>query len=413
MNVHSRSIADRDGLLHPHMRLLGRDLPAFHLCAVAGLVAGLALVTALALRLGLAPLVEAGLAAIAVALFLVYAMMHKMITGQESLVHYRALLMVIAGVASAAWFAGLPVLRFMDITILGVGTFAAFGRVGCLMVGCCHGRPGRHGIRYREEHARSGFPRSFVGVPLLPVQAVEAVALAAIVAGGCTILLGGARPGSALVWYFVAYGTLRFCLEFLRGDADRPYMLGFSEAQWTAVLVVAALCVAGYCGAVPVLPWHSGMLGALAAAMIAVAAGRGMDNDECFQLLHPVHVSELARIVAMRRAEPRIEGDESDSAASARPIVTSRGVSVTGGLIGTARGTSYYFALSRRGHRFGLQGAQRLAELMVLLCNGRTWELVRGRWGVVHLLIDVQPGGSGGHESATKKETSYPSLAGE
>src|SRR5207253_2733687 len=118
--------------------------------------------------------------------------------------------------------------------------FLAFGRVGCTMVGCCHGRPGRIGLCYREEHADEGFPRYLVGVRLVPVQALESLGVAAIVGVGVALVVAGSTSGTALAWYAAAYAVLRFFLEFLRGDAGRRYSWGFSEAQWTSLGVAIA-----------------------------------------------------------------------------------------------------------------------------------------------------------------------------
>src|SRR6266566_1439622 len=47
-----------------------------------------------------------------------------------------------------------------------------------------------------------------------------------------------------LTFYIIVYGCGRFCLEFFRGDATRPYLYGFSEAQWTSLLLAMAALLA-------------------------------------------------------------------------------------------------------------------------------------------------------------------------
>ena len=42
-----------------------------------------------------------------------------------------------------------PVLSYLDVTVLSLGLFLAWGRLGCLMAGCCHGRPQNWGVRYK------------------------------------------------------------------------------------------------------------------------------------------------------------------------------------------------------------------------------------------------------------------------
>src|SRR5262249_38293875 len=145
---------------------------------------------------------------------------------------------------------GQPALPYLDITILGVGAFLVFGRIGCFMVGCCHGRPYRWGVRYRDKHASAGFPRYLVGVPLFPIQLVESAIVLGVVCVGIAIALQRATPGEALAWYVAAYGVARFSLEFLRGDAERPYYLGFSQPQWISLILIALLVFEEFRGAI-------------------------------------------------------------------------------------------------------------------------------------------------------------------
>ena len=96
--------------------------------------------------------------------------------------------------------------------------------------------------RYGDDHAQAGFPHYLVGVRLFPIQAVESVLAFSLVGCGLTLLMKEHQPGFVLLFYVIAYGCGRFCLEFFRGDATRPYFCGFSEAQWTSlVLAMAAL----------------------------------------------------------------------------------------------------------------------------------------------------------------------------
>ncbi len=45
----------------------------------------------------------------------------------------------------------------------------AFGRIGCFFAGCCYGISWKHGFVY---HSTVGFTP--IGVPLLPIQLIEA-----------------------------------------------------------------------------------------------------------------------------------------------------------------------------------------------------------------------------------------------
>jgi hypothetical protein len=147
--------------------------------------------------LGLSPLVLVWLVLTAVLTFLALAMVTKIITGEENLIYYHHEIAVMVVAACLLNLLYQPVLPYLDITILGLGTFLAFGRVGCLMVGCCHGRPHGRGVCYRAEHAAAGFTPYLVGVRLFPIQAVESVwVFSIVVVGVCLsrVVISRARP---------------------------------------------------------------------------------------------------------------------------------------------------------------------------------------------------------------------------
>jgi phosphatidylglycerol:prolipoprotein diacylglycerol transferase len=104
----------------------------------------------------------------------------------------------------------LSFLRVADHLIPFAAIGHAIGRVGCFLNGCCYGRP-------TESWCGVVFPQQ--GTPVLPTQLFEAAGLAALYP-----LLrsaqrrSGTRPGDVLGVYLVAYGLLRFAIEFLRGD---------------------------------------------------------------------------------------------------------------------------------------------------------------------------------------------------
>src|SRR5262249_61119424 len=105
--------------------------------------------------------------------FLGIIMTTKPITGQERIIYYPHEIAVSLAAAGLLWLTSEPLLPYLDITILGIGAFLACGRIGCLMVGCCHGRPSGWGIRYTPDHAAAGFTDYYVGVVLFPIQLVE------------------------------------------------------------------------------------------------------------------------------------------------------------------------------------------------------------------------------------------------
>jgi hypothetical protein len=227
----------------PHAHVAGRKVCWFHVCGATGLAASVIVAVAGAERQGL-PIGPIGaLTVVGVAVFLALAMATKVIIGEERLTYYHHEVAILGSAAVFLHLTHHPVLAYLDVVAAGVGAFLVCGRVGCLLAGCCHGRPARWGVVYSSVHAEEGFPTSHVGVPLLPVQLIEAGLVTAIVFTALQVQADHAADGAALAVALVGYGAIRFSLEFMRGDV-RPTCSGLTEAQLTSA-VIAGLVVVG------------------------------------------------------------------------------------------------------------------------------------------------------------------------
>ena len=111
----------------------------------------------------------------------------------------------------------------------------AFGRVGCFMAGCCYGIPyeGPGHVVFRQ--ALGGAPN---GVPLFPVQLLECVLNLLLAAFLFVYQKRNPYSTGMIGWYGVFYGTARFGLEFLRGDAERGALFGISTSQWISLVLI-------------------------------------------------------------------------------------------------------------------------------------------------------------------------------
>lgn len=213
-------------------------LPSYLCCGTLGFLVALALLCLLFPR---QHALLAWIVPSAVFFFFAAVKLGRIVFHIERIVCYEVSLFVLAGVSSVLWLRGLPVLAGGDLLMLGIAVFLIFGRLGCLMVGCCHGRPARHGICYPPGHAQAGFPAYLVGTPLLPIQLLESIGVLFLSIWGAWHLLGPHAPGSVLAGILGGYGLLRFFLELGRGDALRPVWGELSEAQWTALILAWAL----------------------------------------------------------------------------------------------------------------------------------------------------------------------------
>ena len=136
----------------------------------------------------------------------------------------------------------LPLLETADFLIVGLPLGHAFGRIGCFLAGCCHGRPTAMpwGVVFTDPH--SLVAPELLGVHLHPTQLYESL---------CNFLLFFLlvklynRPhknGTILLAYITCYSLVRFVLEFFRGDFRGGYIWGLSPSQLislTAAIVAA------------------------------------------------------------------------------------------------------------------------------------------------------------------------------
>lgn len=227
-----------DRVNHLHIKIFNRFYPAYKVCGCAGYILGCLLGVLLAVHTGLSAWMLMLLCMSAAVTFYSLAMVTKIILGEERLVYYHHEVVILLMSAIMLLILNQPVLPYLDIVVLGLGVFLACGRVGCLMVGCCHGKPHQWGICYGHKHVEKGFTNYFQGIRLFPVQALEILWVLTVTGFGVMMLLKRYPPGEAFTFYVMAYGTGRFFFEFLRGDPERPYWLGFSEAQWTTIVLM-------------------------------------------------------------------------------------------------------------------------------------------------------------------------------
>lgn len=370
--------------------MLHESLSVFLACGCAGLALAVALAMTLTTHLHLSPWVMAALVLSALATFLALALITKVIVGVETLIYYHQEIAVMAVAAIVLRLSHQTVLPYLDLTVLGVGMFLACGRVGCLMVGCCHGRPSRWGVCYREEHAAEGFTPYFVGVRLFPVQLVEALCVFVVVTVGILLILSGSRPSEALALYVVAYGVVRFVLEFLRGDPPRRYLLGFSEAQWTSLVLTCAVVWAELSGAGSFHSWHAAAAALMATTMIVVAVRRRFDRTARHSLLHPRHVREVAEAVGALSvlAQENVPGSAGDASSSVYVARTSRDIQISASVIPDSDGWIHHYTLSKQKELMTEDVAANVAGLIRLLKHSvASFELVRGGEGVFHVLL--------------------------
>ena len=131
----------------------------------------------------------------------------------------------------------LSIVPFLDVyaTVLPLGH--AIGRVGCFFGGCCYGME-YDGVGHIIYHESVG--NTPLGVPLLPIQLIEAFCLLLLFLVLLILLLRGARLGIPTTCYALSSSVLRFILEFFRGDTERGRFGMLSTSQWVSLAVFLA-----------------------------------------------------------------------------------------------------------------------------------------------------------------------------
>lgn len=373
-----------DSLTRPTIKVLGKPRSAFQVCGYTGLVLAVALAMALVASRGLPLWVMLAVILSAVFTFFALAMLSKIVLGEERLVYYHHEIAVLCVAALLLWALGQPVLAYLDATLLGVGIFLACGRIGCFMVGCCHGRPHDWGVRYRHEHADAGFPDIYVGVRLFPTQVVESLWALAVVCGGSLIVLLGGPAGEALAWYVVTYDLERFYIEFMRGDLDRPNYRGFSQAQWLALVLTWLVVVAELFGLLPFRAWHVLVGGLIAATMLIIALRRRLPGGAEWQLLQPPHIWEVAQAVNT----PASRYTPGEGKVQVEVHATSLGIQISSGTIGHPDKRVRHYTVSHRYGKLPENSARALARLIRQIgCPRGTGSLVLGNNGTFHLVV--------------------------
>ena len=282
----------------------------------------------------------------------------KVVTGSERHTHYHYEIAVAVVTVFTLWSLGQPVLPYLDVMVIGKGVLLAIGRLGCFMSGCCHGRPCRMGVCY--SHVKSGFARHYVGVRLFPVQLIESLIVWFLTGLGGYLLLSDARPGTSLSVYVVGYGGARFFIEFLRGDPQRPYLWNFSEAQWTALLLLGLVVSLQYASVLPFHVSHVIVASSVWLAMFTVSLRRCFWQTE-YKLFAPRHVAEIAKAFELvSRAAP-------EKIATAR---TSQGVQVSASHLQTATALIDHYSLSQRDGEMSEATARSLLRLAPRLATG-------------------------------------------
>jgi phosphatidylglycerol---prolipoprotein diacylglyceryl transferase len=149
---------------------------------------------------------------------------------------------LLAALAVGLWLVGRYKLHpwtVADLIAPGIALGHVVGRFGCLLAGCCYGRPTSvpWAITFTNPAAATnvGTP---LNTPLHPTQLYDAGAELLIM--GVLLLTekrGRPFPGRTFWLYMLLYAISRYIVEIYRGD-ERGMILGVSTSQFVSILIV-------------------------------------------------------------------------------------------------------------------------------------------------------------------------------
>lgn len=146
---------------------------------------------------------------------------------------------IIGGIAAGLVYCRIKKINFLkhlDLFVPSLALAQGFGRIGCLLAGCCYGEEahGWFGITF---HHSDNAPND---VALVPTQIMESM----FSFGLCLVLILLAKrinkDGLVAAAYLILYSLGRFVIEFYRGDIIRGQIGLLSTSQFIALMVVIA-----------------------------------------------------------------------------------------------------------------------------------------------------------------------------
>jgi prolipoprotein diacylglyceryltransferase len=151
---------------------------------------------------------------------------------------------IIGGIAGAVLAGGLGAhaLALVAGCALAGPWIQAFGRMRCLVQGCCHGGPAsdRVGIVYRHPRSRVSYLADLAGRALHPTPLYSILANVVVGLVLARLWCLGARTGLVIGVYLIANGLARFVEEGFRAEPQTAIVRGLHIYQWLAIASVIA-----------------------------------------------------------------------------------------------------------------------------------------------------------------------------
>jgi phosphatidylglycerol:prolipoprotein diacylglycerol transferase len=157
------------------------------------------------------------------------------------LVYYGGLIgATIAGMIYIRW-KKLPLWKTADVLAPSIALGNVFGRIGCLLNGCCYGRACRlpWAIRFPSDHSTGG-------VPVHPTEIYDALLNFALYLFLAWLFRRKKFDGQIFATYLVCYAVFRSVVEYFRGDYPADHIHnGLTSGQLASIpIFIAGLLLA-------------------------------------------------------------------------------------------------------------------------------------------------------------------------
>jgi len=159
----------------------------------------------------------------------------------EGMVFYGGLIGGILGIALTARKKKKNFFEFTDLMAPCFCVAHAFGRIGCLLVGCCYGLETGEMSQFGLCTYNGACAVKYLdGAMRLPVPLMETIFLLVLCAVLVLIYRKEKRLGTTTGWYLILYAIWRFVIEMFRGDAARGKFGPLYTSQWISFVILLA-----------------------------------------------------------------------------------------------------------------------------------------------------------------------------
>lgn len=155
---------------------------------------------------------------------------------------------IIGGIFSGYLFTRkhkLNFLEYFDIVMPSIALAQGFGRIGCLLAGCCYGLETKSPFNLVFPH--SDYAPS--DIHLIPTQPISSILN--FLNFGVLVLISRRTKahGQVAGFYLIFYSAGRFIIEFFRGDLERGQIGNLSTSQFISVfLFLIGIAIVILCG---------------------------------------------------------------------------------------------------------------------------------------------------------------------